>query len=217
MGELYNRRPAFVKSSFPEFDTYVHDLYKKKLLKPGSSGRYKLASLGDKALRKHLMDAGPFKLFLLSRLVPEFGINYRIRMLEGFIGSSLILCACMILALLFEKTIKDNFFLQIIFSIAVLLFLGFFFVTGVAIICNFLFSLAMTISDSLIRVLRKYILGGFIAIVVLLLVLIVMLVTTYTDYSIGQVIGGLVISALGGSLYFLKSIKDIYEKKVRPE
>lgn len=154
--DLFSQKPRFFTEDIGDFISIFSKLNNEEFLRqdqPLGMG-YKITPKGKKELSRYLQRMKYREFLEFAKTIPSFELRYRLRTIEGFLGSFIII---MILSLIATSLPKDfptwgSFILLIIFIIFFGLFLG---LSG-QIVFIFIYTLAGWISSGLQETIGKY-------------------------------------------------------------
>jgi len=197
---LFNQRPNFVTDDLTKFFSLIKELKKEGLIQINQiflSQYCSLTKKGQKEIERYLIKAKASKFISLIKLIPEAELRYRIRAIEGFLGSLLL----MIIFGLFEFSLITNkvanMYLHFIFASFVFFFLAGTIGCAAFVIFNFLDSFIRYISLSLSEFLNKYKEPILAISIILAIVVVITIFVKNTSYDFSDimycVLGGLII------------------------
>lgn len=213
-GEFFELRP----NSMEEIDIgEMSNIFDKELrskynfLELGNRGRYILTKKGEEVLKKYLKGASLFEMNYLSRNFKQFGNNYRLKLIEGFIGSSLILILISLLAVFLEEKIYSSLFIQTTFIVFFFIFLGLVVLFGTTITFNFLSSLFNSIFKPFSKKIKAYP-GIFLGIsITIVSVAVIWIFLKLTSFVFEDILLELILAGIIGIVLKFRKIKQRFE------
>lgn len=187
--QLYNSRPDFVKEALNGFFGLLNQLSKENLVELNNKlmgQNYQLTRKGEKELNSYLRKSGMFEYMSFIKLIPEFEIKYRLKLIESFIGNLVaVALLSFIQSVLTINNIKINYISIII--VALIMVAGIIIIlSGFLILFNFLYLMLGNISNKLKNLVRE----------------------NYSSISLFLVILILFITVISSIIYYKNRIED---------
>jgi len=156
---LFNNRADFFSNDFPSFLKILKEMEQEDFIKLNQKfldPYYSITKEGKSQLRKVFFSMGQLEQRKLMRTVPLWDLEDRISMIEGFIGSFLIIGIIAIIIILLEKYEITNTIIKTITGIFMLIFFIFSLFFASSIIFNFLYDFIRKFSTSFIELIEPY-------------------------------------------------------------